>query len=465
MYKLVLTLIFMVSVCFIGCFGDDDDEKKKSNPSVNNSNNVEQLPDPMFDEAVSINFDAIQDPADMADDGTTAYDSIQKAGQYMDDLSQHPGCTPRSDSDYANAIGLVTENDVSQVPGRQLILTGYDCAAKEYTAAQDGTPLDEDTSKPIVVLIHGNSDTPYAWEEFLDPVNAGQRIENLYGFFVDVDATVRESLASKLIKAGYKTIAMDLRTDLAIQQTGTVIDDLYANDFNGYMNVDHGWATPLVQSLLKALMKENPSRKVAIIGHSLGVTVARDALRRNFIEYINDVDGAVNPYIQTTKMILLGGANHGVSTYNYCTYYSTMRGSVTCQMGDRNDYTPTDFNKALNGVDDAYATPCADGKTLFGGGVYGDKNEFCGNSAVKYYTITMEDPESGDLQDEFVSESSAGLFTSFNGIKYAENLTVTLDDYDSSAYFITSLPAFLANHYGAARSNKGTTLIMNKLAE
>ena len=74
---------------------------------------------------------------------------------------------------------------------------------------------------------------------------------------------------------------------------------------------------------------------------------------------------------------------------------------------------------------------------------------------------TMEDLPGGDLQDEFVSEASASLD---NGA-CVENELVTLGDFDSSGYFFTGAPGFLANHFGTARSDAGMALILQKLAD
>ena len=49
-------------------------------------------------------------------------------------------------------------------------IEGYPCAAKEYTQTN------EDTTKPIVILVHGNSTRPHTWEKFLLP--AGTQINS-----------------------------------------------------------------------------------------------------------------------------------------------------------------------------------------------------------------------------------------------------------------------------------------------
>src|SRR5687767_8105105 len=65
--------------------------------------------------------------------------SIEDAILYRDDLGSHPGCAT---------------DGMTYTPGS---ISGYQCAVKDYGGSPDG-------SKPIVLLIHGNSDTPDEWE-------------------------------------------------------------------------------------------------------------------------------------------------------------------------------------------------------------------------------------------------------------------------------------------------------------
>ena len=94
-------------------------------------------------------------------------------------------------------------------------------------------------------------------------------------------------------------------------------------------------------------------------------------------------------------VILASGANHGVVSFaSECGTNLTMRGTVTCQMGQRNQYTETEFHRPLNGpsITDRqrqfggwWETPCADGDYAFG------KRGACGGHVVAYTTITMKD--------------------------------------------------------------------------
>ena len=49
-------------------------------------------------------------------------------------------------------------------------------------------------------------------------------------------------------------------------------------------------------------------------------------------------------------VIVASGANHGVVSFaKQCGVNLTMRGTVTCQMGQRNQYTQSSFHRPLNG--------------------------------------------------------------------------------------------------------------------
>jgi len=146
-------------------------------------------------------------------------------------------------------------------------------------------------------------------------------------------------------------------------------------------------------------------------------------------------------------VVLLAGANHGVSSFaRLCGKNPTMRGQVACQMGNRDGYSPTEFLLALSGDAGAYETPCADGATAFG-------DDACGGHTVHYTTVVMRDIANGSYQDEFVSQASAALAG-------ADNRTVGLEDVDQSGYFFGGL---LKNHYGACRSEAALAIAMEVL--
>jgi len=149
-------------------------------------------------------------------------------------------------------------------------------------------------------------------------------------------------------------------------------------------------------------------------------------------------------------VVFLAGANHGVSTYaRLCGKNPTMRGTVACELGSRDAYSPTDFMIPLNGSAGAYETPCSDGETAFGEG------GACGGNTVQYTTVVMRDIDDGSYQDEFVSEASSHL-------EGADNRLIELTDTDESGYFFNGL---LKNHYGAARSPAALQIVSEVVSD
>lgn len=365
-------------------------------------------------------------------DGTTiptAGDPDYPGGKYRtltpdSDGNIHPGCS---------TAGL---SDPADIPG-------YPCAAKEYPFPTDVT---EDTDKPIVLLIHGNSDTPAGYERFLHPDPS-----TITDFQADTER--RDQLAELLPAAGYRTIAVDMRKDL-------VDDSSAAGTGNSADNIDHGWAVPITQELIKQVIIANPERRVSIVGFSLGATVVRDALRRLFVQH-QEGEWDINVFARVDDVIVASGAHHGVSTFALCGSNTTMSGTVTCEMGQVNTYTQTAFHRPLNGpaltgAGEAfggwYETPCADGSYAFG------LRDACEGNTVEYTTITMTDVENGTQQDEFVSEHASRLYP----LACANNILTSLQDFDTSAYFFNG---YFRNHFGSVRSNAGLGHVMAALAD
>lgn len=383
---------------------------------------------------------SIDDPTEMIGTGNQRLES-DFAGKYRDDLANHVGCEPRAM--YGNNVEfLVTDNEADVPPGTPANIPGYPCAAKAYSTSN------VDTGKPIVILVHGNSSSVTTWEEYFNSDKAGTEATTFSQFTFTIESMVREQLATKLLDEGFEVIAFDARTDLV-----TELDD-WSQETNGNRNIDHGWAVPMLQSLVKAVLNDNPGRQISLVGHSLGVTVVRDALRRLYIEFRDGESGAVNPFPRLEDVILASGANHGVSTGGACDpAIRLMPIQVTCEMGNRDAFVPTYFSEVNNGPNDLYSAPCADGSYA-----YGQENQ-CGGNVVQYTTITMEDLPSGLLQDEFVSEDSAALDLE----PCVDNQLVSLADFDASGYFFDFIPGFLANHFGSMRSDAGMQIILNKL--
>jgi pimeloyl-ACP methyl ester carboxylesterase len=324
-------------------------------------------------------------------------------------------------------------------------IPGYACAAREFPFPAGVT---EDTAKPIVILVHGNSESPTGWIKFVHPDPASLQFP--------ADTTARDQLAELLPAAGFRTIAIDMRTDL--------IDDPKSPEGkdtgNTPKNADHGWTVPLLQELIKQVAIANPDRKISIVGFSLGATTVRDALRRLWVENA-DAKWDVNIFSRVQDVIVASGANHGVVSFaKQCGVNLTMRGTVTCQMGQRNQYTETAFHRPLNGppIDGLpefggwWETPCADGDYAFG------KRGACGGATVSYTTITMQDLTNGTQQDEFVSEHASRLYPK----ECANNVLDGLNDFDTSGYFFNG---FFRNHYGSVRSDAGIAKVIAALED
>lgn len=398
-------------------------------------------------QAVAAQLDGwpIADAPEMVASGGDQSRESDYAGKYRDDLASHPGCAPREAYD-GNSEPFMSDNQAQVPAGTQASIPGYPCAAKEYDQPA------EDTSRPIVILVHGNSSGVPSFEEYHNPEKAGTELQNFQGFAFTMDSAPSEQLASKLLAAGHRVIAFDARVDLV----ATLEDwDSESETGNPFMNIDHGWTVPMLQSLIKAVMVQNPNRKVSLVGHSLGVTAVRDALRRLYLESVDGASGAVNPFAHVADVILLSGANHGVGSGPLCDKFEHMRGTVACEMGDRAAYMPTYFLRRLNGPNDLFAAPCADGDYAFG------TSGACNGNRVDYLTVTMEDIPGGELQDEFVSEDSSQL--NLDGC--VDNQLIGLDGYDSSGYFFTNAWGFLANHFGSARAPAGMQLVLDELAD
>lgn len=363
-------------------------------------------------------------------------DSVYPGGKYRTiepDVmgNRHPGCSTEGLSYTAASI------------------PGYPCAAKQYPFPSG---VSEDTSKPIVILVHGNSDTPASFETYLHPDPDSLEFP--------ADQTPRKQLAEILPELGYRTIAVDMRFDL-VDDPPDPTGDPTSPVGNTSKNMDHGWGSPITQELIKRVIDANPDREVSIVGLSLGVTVARDALRRLYVEYRTGAWDK-NPFEHIHDVILGSGGNHGVSTYSsLCGSNTTMRGIAACQFGQRNTYTQTQFHRPLNGPPKPtvsgefggwYETPCADGDYAFG------ERGVCGGHVVQYTTITMRDHEDGTQQDLFVSEHASRLYP----IECADNVITELTDFDTSGYLLNGI---FRNHYGSVRSEKGHSLVLAALAD
>lgn len=324
-------------------------------------------------------------------------------------------------------------------------IPGFACAAREFPFPAG---VVEDTTKPIVILVHGNSESPTGWMKFVHPDPSSLQFP--------ADTEARDQLAELLPARGFRTLAIDMRTDLIDDPSSPQGSDTG----NTPKNADHGWTVPLLEELVRRVAEASPDREISLVGFSLGATTVRDTLRRLWA--LHD-DGAwdINILARVRDVIVASGANHGVVSFaKQCGVNLTMRGTVTCQMGQRNQYTQTAFHRPLNGppIDGEaqfggwWETPCADGDYAFG------KRGACGDHAVHYTSITMQDLDNGTQQDEFVSEHASRLYPT----ECADNVLTGLSDFDTSGYFFNG---FFRNHYGSVRSERGLAKIMAALED
>jgi hypothetical protein len=423
-------LLLVCVGCQLGGAGRPDDLGAGDDPAVDPTACSEALADAPIAPAGFDVHDALPaarrnrwDRTRMPQPGDVMYPGGRYRSLTPDDSGMtHPGCSTQGLA-YAPAA-----------------IAGYPCAAREFPFPAGAI---EDTDKPIVILVHGNSESPTGWIKFVhaDPSS----------LMFPADTTARDQLGELLPAAGFRTIAVDFRSDL--------IDDPNSPEGkdtgNTPKNADHGWNVPILQALIKQLAIANPDRTISLVGFSLGATTVRDALRRLWVEHA-DRTWDVNIFERVADVVVASGANHGVVSFaKQCGVNLTMRGTVTCQMGQRNQYTVTSFHRPLNGpampTDDGqyggwWETPCADGDYAFG------TRDACGGHAVRYTTITMEDLENGTQQDEFVSEHASRLHPT----ACANNVLTTTNDFDTSGYFYNG---FFRNHYGAVRSPAGLAKI------
>lgn len=201
------------------------------------------------------------------------------------------------------------------------------------------------------------------------------------------------------------------------------------------------------------MIRANPGRRISLVGHSLGASSIRDALRRLWLA--RDTSG-VNPLALVQDVVLLSGAAHGTRFGNLgCSSYGHMRGKIGCELGERSFFLETYFTRPLNGPDEVWGTPCADGWYAWG------VDDACGGNVVEYSTLVMEDIFFGSYREEHSSEASSAM--GVDGC--AENETITLADYDTSAFFTTNFPGLFPNHLGPVRSNAGILRVLQKLAD
>lgn len=371
------------------------------------------------------------------------------------DLTKHPGC-----STYGRnyTVSGTTPTDITGptatasagIGYTNATITGYPCAAKEYRPT--GT---EDTSKPIVILVHGNADDPTVWEN-CDATDTTDGQPNIYETKYSncqntpTDGAVAVDMISvQLTAAGYHAYAVDLRYDLVpTDLTNSTATSPY---YNAAQQFNHAWSVPIAQKMVESLYTMYPNRKFVIIGHSLGVTIARDLLRRMH-------RAGEKPFDRLQAFIGASGGNHGIKPGNgtpgsgayadLCgsdpshPINKTIRGASACELGNYDGWVVSTFERPISGPSENWETPCADGDTAF------DQSGVCGSNKVAYTTLVDADAD-GTTHDEIVNGPSAALTG-------ANNVLIGSDAQDHTGYFIHILPY----HFASVRSKQGTDAIM-----
>jgi len=193
----------------------------------------------------------------------------------------------------------------------------------------------ENTSLPIVLLVHGNSDTP--------PSSSASR------------RTPAPRCSSSSSRGRARTYAVDMRIDKNDDPKGNLQTENAAN------NIDHGWATPIVQHFIEATLAAFPDRRR--VGHrfSLGVTVVRDALRAcTWLTW----RAAPTPGSASTASSSWRRQPRCLDVPHPVRLESDHAGRVACEMGDRLAFTPTDFMQPLNARTAPTRPPAPTGRTL-----------------------------------------------------------------------------------------------------
>lgn len=126
-----------------------------------------------------------------------------------------------------------------------------------------------------VIFLHGNNDTPYA-----TPCNPFGYIHNLAQFFLDQGYSPRE-----LWGLGYQGD----QCDLAASPTNR----------SGFAHSTQA-NVPDLRAFVHAVLSYTGARKVDIVGHSLGVTLAREWMRQDHAWHL------------VRALVAIDGPNHGI---------------------------------------------------------------------------------------------------------------------------------------------------------
>ena len=149
-------------------------------------------------------------------------------------------------------------------------IPGYACAAREFPFP-DGTT--EDTTKPIVILVHGNSESPTGWMKFLHPDPSSLMFPGRHRRA----RSARRAAARARLPHDRGRHAH--RSDRRPEQPRGQGHRQHAEELRPRLD----GAAPRGADQARR-DREPGSPALAVVGFSLGATTVRDALRRLWVE-------------------------------------------------------------------------------------------------------------------------------------------------------------------------------------
>jgi len=173
-----------------------------------------------------------------------------------------------------------------------------------------------------VIFLHGNNDTPFA-----TACNRLGRIQALAQFFLD-----HGYHPSELWGLGYQGDQCDLKQD---------------NTHRSGISHTTAAAVPMLREFVRAVLDFTGARRVDIIAHSLGVTVAREWMLQD------------NAYRKVRGFVAIDGPNHGIidCSPNPANFYQLPSGGGFTPSSAVCDEYGSDHTQLLNVLNAAGETP------------------------------------------------------------------------------------------------------------
>lgn len=175
-----------------------------------------------------------------------------------------------------------------------------------------------------VIFLHGNNDTPFA-----TACNPYGRIQALAQYLADNGYS-----PSELWGLGYQGDQCDLGTNPTRRSSIA-----HSNQAN----------VPDLRRFVRAVMAYTGAKQVDIVGHSLGVTLAREWMRQDFA------------YLQVRRLVAIDGPNHGIincspAPTNYFQLASQGGFTPSSEVCQELGSPDTPFLRLLNGPGGAFET-------------------------------------------------------------------------------------------------------------